>query len=123
MTTLGDNVFDSGLDYVDANASHVYICSQEPATYAEAITTYALGNKSGLTISAPADRAGGGREITVSAIAAGTVTATGTASHFAVVYATGSELLATKALAAPQVVTSGNTWTLTAFTIGIPDPA
>jgi hypothetical protein len=123
MASLSNNVFDSGLNYLDTNGSHLYITSQEATTYTEAITTYALGNKATPTISAPADRVGGGREVTVSAITDGSVTADGTATHYAIVYAGGTELLAAGALSASQSVTNGNTFTLTSFSIGIPDPA
>ena len=123
MASIGNNVFDSGLDYLDTNGSHLYICSQEPTTYTEAITTYALGSKATPTISAPADAAGGGREVTVSAITDGSVSADGTATHFAIVYATGTELLVTGALSASQSVTNGNTFTLTEFKVTLPDPA
>jgi hypothetical protein len=51
------------------------------------------------------------------------VTGTGTASHYAIVDTVNSRLLAAGALSAPQAVTDGNVFTLTAFDIGIPDPA
>lgn len=123
MASLSNNVFDSGLNYLDTNASHLYICSQEPTTYTEAITTYALGNKATPAIAAPSDRGAGGREVVVSAITDGSVTADGTASHYAIVYAGNTELLAAGSLSATQSVTNGNTFTLTEFAIGIPDPA
>lgn len=123
MASLSNNVFDSGLNYLDTNASHLYICSTEPTTYTEAITTYALGNKATPTIAAPSDRVGGGREVVVSAITDGSVTADGTAGFYAIVYAGNTELLAAGSLSATQSVTNGNTFTLTEFAIGIPDPA
>ncbi|MDI6770104.1 MAG: hypothetical protein QMD04_10585, partial [Anaerolineales bacterium] len=64
-----------------------------------------------------------GRKVTVPSISDGAVTATGTATHYAVVDTANSRLLATGALSASQVVTNGNTFTLTAFDIGIPGPA
>jgi hypothetical protein len=123
MAWLNDNVYDYGLDWLDTNAINLYICSAEPTTYAQATSTYALGSKSGIACSAPAAKTGGGREVTISAISDGTVSANGTATHFAIVNPTGSVLVATGALSASQSVTSGNTFTLTQFTIGIPDPA
>jgi len=123
MASLSNNVFDSGLNYIDTNTSALHICSQEPTTYTEAITTYTLGNKATPTVSAPADRAGGGREVTISAITDGSVTGDGTATHYALVYAGGTELLAAGALSSSQTVTNGNTFTLTEFAVGIPDPA
>jgi len=125
MATLNDEVFDSGLDWLDTNAINLYICSAEPATYGEATTggTYALGNKATITCSAPGNRGAGGREVTVSAITDGTVTNTGTAAYWAIVNPSGSVLVCTGSLSSGQAVTSGNTFTLTEFKIGIPDPA
>lgn len=121
MTYISDNALDAGLAYIRTNATHLYICSQEPATYTEAVTTYALGNKAGPTIAAPSDRTGGGRRVLVSAITDGIVSADGTATHIALVNATGSELLAAGALGASLAVESGGTFTLTQFSVGIPD--
>ena len=123
MASLGDRVFDSGLSALDTETSHLYITSAEATTYTQAATTYALGVKATPTVSAPADRSGGGREVTISAITDGTVSANGTATHYALVDQTNSRLLATGSLSASQAVTSGNTFTLTSFKIGIPDPA
>ena len=99
------------------------ITSAEATTYTEANATYALGNSTSLSISAPADRTGGGRKVTVAAITDGSVTGTGTATHYAIVDTVNSRLLATGSLTASQSVTSGNTFTLSTVDIGIPDPA
>ena len=123
MATLADRVYDSGLGILNSEVNRLDICSQEPATYTEATSTYSLGNKTSPTVSSPADRSGGGREVTVSAISDGSVTATGTATHFALVDTNNSRLLVTGALDSSESVTNGNTFTLTEFTIGIPDPA
>ena len=122
MATLADRVFDSGLGILNSEVNRLDICSQEPATYTEATSTYSLGNKVSPTVSSPTDRSGGGREVTVSAINDGSVTATGTATHFALVDTNNSRLLVTGALDSSESVTNGNTFTLTEFTIGIPDP-
>lgn len=123
MATLNNRVFDNGLSVLDTEANKILVTSQEATTYTEANATYALGNSTSLSIGTPADRSGGGREVTVAAISDGSVTGTGTATHFAVVDTLNSRLLATGSLTASQAVTSGNTFTLGAFTIGIPDPA
>ena len=122
MPYLDNRVYDNGLTVLDTEANAVHICSAEPATYAEATSTLTLGNATGVVIGAPADRTGGGREVVVDATAGGNVTATGTATHYAIVDTVNSRLLAASGLTASQVVTSGNTFTLAAFTIGIPDP-
>ena len=123
MASLGDRVFDAGLNTLDTEANKITITSQEATTYTEANATYALGSSTSLSIGSPADRSGGGREVTVSAISDGSVSGTGTATHYAIVDTVNSRLLATGSLNASQSVTSGNTFTLATFKIGIPDPA
>jgi hypothetical protein len=123
MAFLNDRVFDNGLTVLDTEANKILITSAEPATYTEANATYALGNSTSLSIGAPQDRSGGGREVVVAAITDGSVTATGTATHYAIVDTVNSRLLAAGSLTASQAVTSGNTFTLTSVAIGIPDPA
>jgi hypothetical protein len=122
MAILNDRVFDNGLTVLDTEANKILITSAQPTTYTEANATYALGNSTTLSIGAPADRSGGGRQVTIAAITDGSVTATGTATHYAIVDTTNSRLLAAGSLTASQSVTSGNTFTLTSTTIGIPDP-
>jgi hypothetical protein len=123
MATLDNRVFDNGLTILDTEANKVLVTSQEAGTYTEANATYALGNSTSLSIGAPADRSGGGRKVAVASITDGSVTATGTATHYALVDTNNSRLLATGSLTASQAVTSGNTFTLATFDIGIPDPA
>ncbi len=123
MATLGDRVFDNGLTVLDTEANKITVTSQEASSFAEANATYALGNSTSLSINAPANRTGGGRKVTVAAITDGSITATGTATHYAIIDTSNSRLLATAALTASQSVTNGNTFTLATFDIGIPDPA
>ncbi len=121
MAMIGDRVLDNGLTILNTEANQLDICSAEPAVYAD-VATYTLGNKTAPTISVPADATAGGREVTVSAITDGSVTATGTAAFFCLTDTVNLRLLAATALSATQAVTSGNIFTLTALTIGIPDP-
>ena len=65
MATVADRVLDNGLTVLDTEASRVDITSQEATTYAEATSTYTLGNTTSISISAPADRTGGGRKVTL----------------------------------------------------------
>lgn len=123
MPFLNDLVFDSGLSQLTSLGNKITITSQEATTYTEGNATYALGSKTSITIGSPADRTGGGRKVTVSAITGGTVSATGTATHYAILDTANSRLMATGTLTASQAVTSGNTFTLSTFDIGIPDPA
>ena len=123
MASIGDRVLDNGLTVLDTEANALHICSTEPTTYTEAVTTYTLGNKTSYSGGSPADRSGGGREVTFAAITDGSVSADGTAAYFAVVDTSNTRLLVVQALSSTQVVTNGNTFTLTEFTVGIPDPA
>jgi hypothetical protein len=123
MATLADRVYDNGLTVLDTEANRVDICSQEPTTYAQATSTYTLGNETTITISAPTDGDTSGRKVTLSAISGASVTATGTATHYAITDTSNSRLLATGSISPSQAVTSGNTFSLTAVDIEIPDPA
>ena len=120
MASIADRVFDNGLTVLDTEANKILITSAEATTYTQANATYALGNSTTLSIGAPAARSGGGRQVTIAAITDGSVTATGTATHYAIVDTANSRLLATGSLSASQAVTSGNTFTLSSAVIGIP---
>jgi hypothetical protein len=123
MASIADRVLDNGLTILDTEATRVDITSQEATTYAQATSTYTLGNQTSISISAPADRSGGGRKVTMSASSGGSVTGTGTATHYAIVDTGNSRLLVTGSLTASQAVTSGNTFSLEALEVGIPDPS
>jgi len=123
MAYLNDRVFDNGLTVLDLEANEIHVTSQEASDYTEATSTYSLGNSGSLSIGAPTDRTGGGRKVTVAAISDGSITGTGTVTHYAIVDTVNSRLLATAALTASQSVTNGNTFTLATFDIGIPDPS
>tara|TARA_R110002012_G_scaffold126537_1_gene278471 strand:+ start:666 stop:1037 length:372 start_codon:yes stop_codon:yes gene_type:complete len=123
MASLADRVYDNGLQILDQEASRLDICSQEPTTYAEATTTYTLGNATSISIDAPSDRTGGGRKVSLQAISGGAVSATGSATHYALTDVSNTRLLATGSLTSPQSVTANNTFATAALDIGIPDPA
>lgn len=123
MPALHNDVFDNGLNAIDTNCDALHILKADPGIIWADIATHTLGNKATPAIAAPSDRTGGGREIIVSAISDGSVTGTNTATHFALVDAGNTKVLASGPLDSSQAVTSGNTFTLTELTIGIPDPA
>ena len=122
MATLDNRVFDNGLTVLDTEANRIDITSAEATSFAN-VSSVTLGNSTSLSIGAPQDRSGGGREVVVAAIIDGEVTGTGTATHYAIVDTVNSRLLATGSLTASQSVTTGNTFTLSSVAIGIPDPA
>ncbi len=125
MPILDNNTLDNGLAALKAAADRVYICSADPATYTAATSTNALGNKNfGAGAVYPAAIAAGspsGRQVVSAAITDGSVTATGTATHSAVVTSGSSRLEAAQALSTSQGVTSGNVFTLGAQTIRLPN--
>lgn len=122
MPYMNDAAYDALLNYIQTNTESLYICNALPTTYTEAQTTYRLGNKTSPTVGTPADRSPNGREIVVSAITDGSITVTGTASHWALCKDSAtSALLCASDLSSTQPVTNGNTFTLTQFAIGVPD--
>lgn len=119
---LNDRVYDNGLTILDTESTHLYICSQQPTTFTEASSTYALGSKSSISVGSPTAGVTG-RKVVLAAITDGNVSASGTATHFAITDNTNSRLLATQALnGGGQAVTSGNTFSLGTVDIAIPAP-
>ena len=122
MAFFADSLLDLPLQYIKDNGSRLDICSAEPANYTEATSTYTLGNKTSITYTGPQNGDSSGRKIIVDAISGGSVTATGTASHWAISKTTSTvALLTAKNLSSSQAVTNGNTFSLAAFNITIPD--
>ena len=121
MPMFDNAVLDASLDEVRTGTTVMHICSSEPANYA-GVSTVSLGTKSSPSIATPVDHTGtgGGRKVVVAAVTDGSVSATGTASHYALVSA--SVLLAAGELSTSQSVTSGNTWTTAAFDVIVRDP-
>ena len=123
MPYLNPRVLDSGLSVLTGEVNKLTICSQEPANYTEGNATYALGAKTSASVGSPGDASPNGRKVTVAAVTDGAVTATDTATHWALLDTANSRLLAAGALSSPQAVSNGNTFTLGTFDIRIPDPA
>lgn len=121
---LDDTVLDGALDIIKNNATKFFICKDsQPTTYTEASSTLAIGSKTGLTsgsYTGPANDTSG-RKLTVNAITGGSVSASETAEFWALTGTSGT-LYAAGPLSSNQVVTSGNTFSVTAFDIAIPDP-
>jgi hypothetical protein len=121
MASLGSFYQDLALTGIQTDGTRLDICSIEPTTYTQAITTYSLGNKLTPSIGAPGAGTPSGRMVTVAAVTGGTVTLGGTAAFWAIVNVTNLRLIATGSLSATQVVTAGNTFSLSAFNIVLPN--
>jgi hypothetical protein len=127
---INDRVLDLGLNVLDTEADKIFICDAEPTTYAGATsaangsTQHGLGNKSfgvGAVFGSPAAGTPNGRKVTSNAVTDGSVTTSGTGSHFAVVDSVNSRLLLAGPLAASQALINGNPFTLTAFSFRLPN--
>lgn len=119
-----DNALDAMLDYI-AQGNILTVCSAQPTTRTEAVTTYKLAD---VTLT-PGDGNGdftiangdtNGRKITIAQQADIPIDTTGTATHVAI--CDGSELLLVTTCTS-QALTSGNTVTVPAFDDEIADPS
>lgn len=122
MSYLNDEALDQGLDYLTANGARVDVCNAEPSTYAEATSTFSIGNKTGLSVGATADGDTDGRKVVIPAIADGTVTDDDDATHWALTDGS-SILLAVGALGSTKAIVTGSPWTLNAIDITKRDPS
>jgi hypothetical protein len=120
--TVDDTVLDGAFDILD-QADLMVVCSAQPTTYAEAITTYKLADIA-LTPNTDFTKANGdinGRKVTVAAKAGVTIDANGTATHVALVKSSGSVLLYVTTCTS-QVLIAGGTVDFPAWNIEISDP-
>jgi hypothetical protein len=116
---LEDRVLDLGLNVLDTESTHIYVCSQQPTTFAEATTTYARGFKNfgaGNAFGAPGAWASGRKTSSV-AITDGTITTTGTVACWAAVDATNSRLHAAGDLTGGGAVTAAQSFSLGTFDV------
>lgn len=121
MAFINNEVFDQGLDYADTNGTRIDIVSTDPGGTYATVTGNTLGNDT-VNTGTTEDGAVDGRRVIVPAITAGSVTATGTATHWALTNGTDT-VVASGSLSSSQAVTSGNTFTLDAISITIRDAA
>lgn len=119
-----DDVMDGALSIV-ALGNVIVVCSAQPTTRAEAITTYALAD---VTVTpgdgngdfAIADGTPDGRQLTVEAQSSFTVDVSGSATHIAI--CDGTRLLYVTTCTT-QSLTAGNTVSTPAWKIRIADPS
>ncbi len=115
-----DSVMDAALDKV-ATSTILTVCSAQPTTRTEAVTTYKLADvvvDSGDFAKANGDVSG--RKLTIASQVDVPVDSSGTATHVAV--CDGSNLLYVTTCTS-QVLTAGNTITVPAWDIEIADPS
>ncbi|HFE31942.1 MAG TPA: hypothetical protein ENJ17_01380 [Gammaproteobacteria bacterium] len=133
MKLFHNDVFDAGLNTVNANGSKMVLCKQPPTTFVEAnnlVTDTPAGFKIAEVALVPADlviadRTGGGREITVAAKPGVSALDSSQATddlHIAILDVANSKLLVVTDETTDQAVTSGNQVNLPSFKFGFPDP-
>ena len=71
--TFSDYLLDLLLNELDGQANRFDICSQNPANYAEATSTYTLGNSTSIQAGPPTDGDVSGRKVVFTAITDGTL--------------------------------------------------
>lgn len=124
---IENTVLDQALLYLGTNGNRVDLCGSEPTTYTEATSTFTLANATngaGFTaplFGAPANKAPNGRQVTSAVVAAAPVTGNGTANWVAYSKTTATAALLAVLSMTAQALTSGNTWSQAATTIGIPN--
>jgi hypothetical protein len=111
---------DAELDYI-AGSDTLYVCSGEPADFSGiAAVTLASASLVGGDFT-KADATGGGRKVTVSAIADVSVATSGTATHIVVANASDSTLRYVTTCTS-QAITSGNFVNVPSWSITVGDP-
>ncbi|MFA5284161.1 MAG: hypothetical protein WC347_01060 [Smithellaceae bacterium] len=121
--TVHDDVLDAALNYVKSNATRICVCSAQPTTYNEAITTYKLAIKTiaSTDFTGPADGDTSGRKLTVNQEATITVDAPGTALFIALCDSVNSKLLYVTTCTS-QAILAGDIITIPLWKMEIADP-
>ncbi len=119
--SLSDAVLDGTLDI--AAGDQISVCSAEPTTYTEAITTFKLAISTGVAggdfVNADGDV--NGRKMTVASQSAVTIDSTGTGNHVAITNLSGT-LLKVVTTATAQLLTASGTVDIGTFKLEIADP-
>lgn len=119
--TLSDAVIDGALDV--AAGDQISVCTTQPTTYTEAVTTYKLAISTAVAggdfVNADGDTSG--RKMTVAAQTAVAIDTTGTALFVAITNLSGT-LLKVVTTCTSQLLTSGGTVDIGTFKLEIADP-
>jgi len=117
-----DDMLDGSLNIVKANANLMCVCSTQPTTRAEAVSSYKLASVA-MTVSTDYTLGNGspnGREVAVAAKNSVSVDTTGSAEHIALV--DGTRLLYVTTCT-KQSISSGNKVNIPSWKITISDPS
>lgn len=122
--TIHDDVLDQALNYLKNNTTRISLCSAQPTTYTEAITTYMLAIKtvSATDFTGPSDGDTSGRKIRANAQTGVVSTNSGTATYAAWTDSALSKLLMVTTCTS-QVITAPNPIDIPVHDYEIGDPA
>lgn len=119
--SVHNDVLDALLNTMKNNAVLLCVCSQEPTSRTEAASTYTLAtvaiDSDDFTV---ADGDAGGRKVTISAQSNKTISASGTATHLALVDNSKLYFVTTTS---SQTLAAGNLVNVPAWAITVNDPA
>lgn len=120
--SVNDAVLDAALQYIEDNADLLTLCSAEPTTLTEAVTTFKLADVAidSSDFTGPANGDTSGRKTTVNQQSGITVDSNGTITHLALVDS-GTRLL-TVTTTGSKAVTTSDTVTVPAHDYEIGDP-
>ena len=120
--SVHNDVLDAALNVILNNCTRITLCSAEPTTYTEAITTYMLLQK---TVTSGdfsiADGDVSGRKLVVAAQTGITPTNAGTATHVALVDVSNTKLLAVTTMTS-KVLATDDLVDIATFDLEIADP-
>ncbi len=121
---IPDAVLDKVLDDIAENGNLLCICSAEPATYEQATDTYKLASEVLITGYVESDYSKGagspsGRALTIAEQAMVSATATGSATHLAIVDTVAEAIKAVVPLESSKLMISGLLYTVESFTITV----
>ncbi len=120
---MAKNIPDSNLDAMLSvvEGTNIHVCSAQPTTYTEAITTFNLATGV-VGVYTKANGTPSGRQNTQAGTTGTSISTTGTATHVAITTTTGSvlELVTT---CTSQALTSGGTVDIGPFVHTLTDPA
>lgn len=118
--SVSDTVLDQALNYIKNNCTRMVVCSTQPTTYTQAITTYELADvtmaSGDFTVAA-----GTQRQVTVAAKSGVTIDNSGTALFVALVDVSGTALHYVTTCTS-QALTAAGTVDIPAWVISIAAP-
>lgn len=121
--SIHDNVYDAALNYIKTYGNLLSVCSAEPTTYTQGITTYMLATHvlSTLDYTGPANGDVSGRKISIGEQTEIEILNTGTGNHVAILDSSNLRLLHVTTMTARSLL-DGELITLESFDIEMKDP-